>query len=164
MRKPEIELIPRPEGSPDCWGVGFASCTIPDRCPHRFTCSKRLMQDQAKSQKAHKYHAKPVDIDDEHFDSTLEYNCVMAYRRKERRGLIRDIVRQPHFDLIVNGKKIGRGYTGDLAYYDMDGQYHVVDAKGKITRDWPKVRDLMKACHDIDVELWPKRKPRRRKK
>lgn len=169
MRKanPKVDLIPRPDYSPDCWGAGFATCNIPDKCTHRHSCSKRRDQEIAKEkkEKVHKYHAVPVDTPDgEHFDSTLEYRCVLFYRKKQKQGLIRDIVRQPHFDLIVNGKKIGRGYKGDLAYYDMDGRYHVVDAKGKITRDWPKVRDLMKACHGIDIELWPARKKKRRKK
>lgn len=100
-----------------------------------------------------KYNAKKA-FHPEHgeFDSGREMRRYLDLFAMQKAGLISDLGRKPHFDFLVNGVKIARGYTGDFRYIE-EGELVIEDSKGARTRDWPLRRDLMLACHGIKVLL-----------
>jgi hypothetical protein len=89
------------------------------------------------------------------FDSGAEANRYLVLRDMEQRGEIRHLEVHPHFDLTVNGCRVGRGITLDFAY--ITGRttcYKVVeDVKGHAERDWPIRRDLFLALYPDCVLL-----------
>jgi hypothetical protein len=52
---------------------------------------------------------------------------------------------------VINGHKVGRGYTADFRYIVMKDSEHagefVEDVKGPVERDWPLRRDLFMALY-----------------
>jgi hypothetical protein len=106
----------------------------------------------AESQKGgRKYRNKPTTVDGIVFDSKAEARHYEQLRALERNGIIRDLLLQPRFPLLVNGEKIGT-YVADFQYTDWDGNLTVVDVKGMKTPVYKLKKRLMKAVHGITVE------------
>ncbi len=102
---------------------------------------------------------KTVHPEHGEFDSKGEMERFCDLVAMEKAGIISELSRQPHFDFIVNGTKIGRGYTADYRYVE-NGETVIEDFKGNTKRmplDWPLRRDLMLACHGIRVRIYTKR-------
>ena len=79
---------------------------------------------------------------------------------------IRNLRWHVHYDLIVNGVKVG-WYTADFVYYDVEKNAEIVeDTKGTHTRDWPLRRNLFDALHPDTpiVEVYKAGSPKRRAK
>ena len=86
--------------------------------------------------KTNKYHNKKVVIDNITFDSKLEATRYKELRLLEKKGLIKDLVLQPSFDLIPTFKKGNKTYRktqyiADFSYYDNELNKTIVeDTKG----------------------------------
>lgn len=107
--------------------------------------------------KGNKYQANrcEVEIDGElvKFASHAEASRFLDLKRLEQAGEIEGLVRQPRFDLHVNGKRIG-AYVGDAMYWDVATQQRIVeDVKGYWSRTpiyaWKKKHMLLE--HGIAI-------------
>lgn len=109
----------------------------------------------AKPTRLNKYGAKKTTVDGITFDSKREAEVYGELKLLERAGRISGFERQRKFNLIINRKIIGT-YRADFAFidHDQDGRFRVVDVKGVITRDFRRVRKIIKAAYNIDVEVW----------
>jgi hypothetical protein len=111
-------------------------------------------------EKRNKHNANKTIVDGIVFDSEMEaaYYVRFLNINKDRWHILKV---HPHFDFIVNGEKIGKGAKFDFLCVKKDiaselkgmNALWVIDVKGRMTREWAKARDLMKACHGIDVTL-----------
>jgi hypothetical protein len=112
-----------------------------------------------------KYGAKKTVVDGIKFDSQIEARRYLMLKAMQEADEIYGLELQPSFSLYVNGFYIGK-YTADFEYHDDSGRV-VEDVKGMAPDAAVSLRlKLMKACHDIDVQIWPKRvrKPRKAKR
>ncbi len=109
----------------------------------------------AKPKRLNKYGAKQTTVDGITFDSKREAEVYGELKLLERAGRISGFERQRKFNLIINGEIIGT-YRADFAFidHDQDGRFRVIDVKGVITRDFRRVRKIIKAAYNIDVEVW----------
>ena len=90
--------------------------------------------DGATRNKRNKFGAIKVTIDGEKFDSKREAARHQELLLLQRAGTIRDLKRQPKYDLEVNGQHICR-YVGDWFYFE-GNQRVCEDSKGFQTKDW----------------------------
>ena len=105
-----------------------------------------------KPKKTGKYNAKKVTIDGHRFDSIGESKYYLILKERHRRGEIGPVQVHPRFRLEVNGIKIA-DYIADYQYWDRDGTYHCVDFKGVVTPVFKLKAKLMRAIHQIEVEI-----------
>lgn len=83
-----------------------------------------------------KYNNKKVTIDGITFDSKLEATRYTELKLLERKGLIKDLVLQPSYELIPSFKKGNKtfkkaSYIADFSYYDTELNKTIVeDTKG----------------------------------
>lgn len=87
------------------------------------------------------------------FQSKLEMN---HYIRLLNDPNIKKIECQVRFDFVVNGVKLKTFYKADFRVTFINGVVSIIDSKGRETSDFKIKKQLMKACHNIDVELWTK--------
>lgn len=116
--------------------------------------TRQLIAEMAKPRRRNKFNAVKVTVDGETFDSKREAELYHQFEMLERAGAISELIRQPKFDLIVDGIKIA-SYRADWSYIEK-GARHVVDVKSEATakkRDFVIIRKLMRACHGIEVEI-----------
>lgn len=106
-----------------------------------------------------KYGAKRCTIDGITYASKREGKICHELRLAERAGHIRDLQLQPRYKLAVNDILICT-YTADAKYFDLrkgpEYGWHVIDVKNPETakkRDFRRNVRLMKAIHDVDVEV-----------
>ncbi|WP_018900399.1 DUF1064 domain-containing protein [Rhizobium sp. 2MFCol3.1] len=109
----------------------------------------------AKPKRGNKFGAKRTIVDGITFDSKREAEVYGDLKLLELAGRISGFERQRKFELIVNGEIIGT-YRADFAFidHDQDGRLRVIDVKGVITRDFRRVRKIIKAAYNIEVEIW----------
>lgn len=98
-----------------------------------------------------KYGNRKVVADGYTFDSAGEAKRYQVLKLMQHAGEITRLEVHPHWDLAVNGIKIGRGYTADFSYRDKAGELVVEDFKGVRTEAFVLRKKLMKAVHGIDV-------------
>ena len=102
-----------------------------------------------------KYHAKKVTVDGIEFDSRKEANRYFELLTMQKAGLIRDLERQPEFELIPKcGKERAAKYHADFAYIDLaTGKLVVEDVKSRATktRDYILRRKLMNWRFNIQI-------------
>ncbi len=107
--------------------------------------------DAAQDAKPSKYHARRAEANGEQFDSGAECSRYQMLLLQERGGDIRNLKRQPRFDLIVNGVNVGY-YKADYEYDLVATGAHIVeDCKGVRTPVYRLKRKLMKALYNIDI-------------
>lgn len=104
--------------------------------------------------KGRKFRNIPTMYEGLKFDSKHEAERAQELMLMERAGLITDLVldkRQMHYDLIVNGQKIGV-YTPDSKYRE-NGELVVEDVKSKPTktREYQRTKKLMLALYGIAI-------------
>ena len=86
--------------------------------------------------KTNKYNKKKVVVDNITFDSKLEATRYRELKLLERKGIIKDLVLQPSYELIPTFKKGNKTYRktcyiADFCYYDNElGKTIVEDTKG----------------------------------
>ena len=110
-----------------------------------------------------KYGAKKVTHDGITFDSQIEGQRYLMLKDLQEKGEIYGLERQPKFEMYVKGTYIGK-YTADFDYYDDSGRV-VEDVKGMAPDAAVSLRlKLVRALYGIDVQIWPKRVRKPRKK
>lgn len=119
-----------------------------------------------------KFHNRPVDNAEGHFDSLNEYRRWLFLKDAERRGLIRDLRKQVVFELLPRQTKTivrhlktkdkeeervvaqAITYTADFVYLKPAGTdfFPVVeDYKGYPNDRWPMKKAMMYYFHGIEV-------------
>lgn len=113
-----------------------------------------------RSPKRNKYGAKKQIVDGITFDSKREAQVYGELKLREKAGEIRALDVHPQYNLAVNGEPIAK-YKPDFRFLDLQvsvwgRRLRVIDVKSPPTakkRDFVLIRKLMKAIHDIDVEV-----------
>lgn len=82
-----------------------------------------------------KYKNKKNIYDGIKFDSEQERNHYIYLKFLEQQGDIHDLKRQVRFELQPSFKHHGKTiraitYVADFTFYDLDGNYHIIDVKG----------------------------------
>ncbi|QIG70460.1 DUF1064 domain-containing protein [Rhizobium phage RHph_N28_2] len=116
---------------------------------------EQYLEAVSKPKRRNKFGAKKTVVDGVVFDSKREAEVYGDLKLLEIAGRISGFERQRKFNLIVNGEIIGT-YKSDFAFidHDQDGRFRVIDVKGVVTRDFRRVRKIIKAACNIDVEVW----------
>ena len=100
-----------------------------------------------------KYHAKPTIIDNIRFASLAEARRYQELQYLLSGGEIADLVLQPKFHMMVNGKKICT-YAADFQYtIPATGEVIVEDVKGMETPVFRLKRKLLNTLYGFDVEI-----------
>jgi Protein of unknown function (DUF1064) len=99
-----------------------------------------------------KYRNKIVYDDDICFRSLLEWRRYKQLKLLLSAGIISNLKIHTRYRFIVNGIKIRAAYEDDFSYDETETGRHIVeDTKGVRTGEFRIKKDLMKACHNIDV-------------
>jgi len=98
-----------------------------------------------------KYRNLKTDVDGILFDSQKEAKHYRDLLDRQRAGEIGDLVLQPVFPIVVNGKKIAK-YIADFQYRDLGaGTTIVVDTKGVRTSVYKLKKKLVEALYGIVI-------------
>lgn len=118
-----------------------------------------------------KFHNKPIDNADGHWDSTNEWKRWLVLKEAEKQGLIYGLQRQVLFELLpkqtktvvqhlkTKDKVVERmvaqavTYTADFVYFKHPDGYGLVveDFKGYPNDRWPLKKAMMYYFHKIEV-------------
>ena len=99
-----------------------------------------------------KFRNEPTEVDGIRFASRAEAKRWQELKLLERAGEIHDLRRQPRYELVVNGIRIGV-YVGDFAYLDKGGDPITEDVKGVITDLFRWKAKLFRALMGRDIVL-----------
>ena len=103
------------------------------------------------------FRPQPITIDGHRFDSKSEGRRYGTLRRLCEAGLVRNLEVHPQLPLIVNGKKIGRGFiTLDFKYEEFtDGEWRLIyeDHKPIITRAAKTRIEVAEAANGVTIRL-----------
>ena len=114
-----------------------------------------MNRDELKAERAkwkkNKFRNIKVEYEGIKFDSKKELFRYKQLKMLLKGGLIKDLQLQPKFKMEVQGKLICT-YIADFSY-TMKGNYIVEDVKGVRTPVFNLKFKLMKAIHDIDIEI-----------
>jgi hypothetical protein len=100
---------------------------------------------------ANKYGNRKTVVDGVTFASAKEATRYAQLRTLERAGVIKGLILQPRFPLVVNGAKVCT-YVADFEYRDEDGTRVIEDVKGVRTDVYRIKNKLLRAVHGIDVK------------
>lgn len=117
-----------------------------------------------------KYHNKITYVDGIKFDSGREADYYVIYKNLQRNGKISNLRMQVPFELIpavyreevkhlkTKDKIVQRciqkstHYYADFVYDDIDGKTHVIDVKGRRTKEYSLKKKMMLAFKNIEIE------------
>jgi hypothetical protein len=102
---------------------------------------------------SNKYHNQKTDFEGITFDSQKEARRYQELLALMEAGQIRQLERQPRYDLIVNGCKLG-AYFADFRYELVEtGAIVTEDVKSPATRTplYRLKKKLVKALYDVDI-------------
>ena len=107
--------------------------------------------------KESKYYNKKVEFDGMTFDSIKEKNYYIKLKMMQNSGKIKELKTQVPFVLLETFKLDDKTYRqtkyiADFTYYDNEGKYHVVDAKGFRTPEYKLKKKLMAWKYGINIE------------
>ncbi len=98
-----------------------------------------------------------TQVDGYTFDSKAEAARYGTLNLRRLAGEIRDLEVHPRLHLVINGRKIGRGYILlDFKYEELrDGEWRTVyeDVKGIDTRESSVRRQVAEAIHGIHINV-----------
>lgn len=116
---------------------------------------EQYLAEISKPKRGNKFGAKRTEFDGITFDSQREAEIYRDLKVLETAGRISGFERQRKFNLIVNGEIIG-SYKADFAFIDHDqyGRFRVIDVKGVVTRDFRRVKRIIKAIYNMEVDVW----------
>jgi hypothetical protein len=101
--------------------------------------------------RASKYHNQKTVHNNIQFDSRKEADRYQELALLERAKVIRHLERQPRYDLIVNGHKLGF-YKADFRYeVSATGEVVVEDVKGVRTAVYCLKKNLVKALYGVEI-------------
>lgn len=99
----------------------------------------------------------PVEVDGHKFDSAAEARRFGELKLLLRGGVIKDLVVHPRLPMVINGRKIGRGYLLlDFAYDErVDGAWRRIyeDFKGFDTANARTRRAVAEAINDVNIKV-----------
>lgn len=99
-----------------------------------------------------KYHARRTTIDGVTFASQAEAREYQRLRLGVRLGVVRELERQPAYELHApTGEVLGK-YLADFRYRDGAGQRHVVDVKGFKTPLYRWKKKHVEAEYGVRIE------------
>lgn len=98
-----------------------------------------------------KYGNRPTEVDGIKFHSAKEARRYSELKVLSRAGLVKGLILQPRFPIIINGVKVC-DYVGDFEYLDETGARVIEDVKGMKTDVYTLKSKLMRAVHGIDVK------------
>jgi len=106
--------------------------------------------------RAHKYNAKPCEVNGEKYRSQKEMKRHQELLLMEKAGQISDLKREVPFVLapsvVINGKRVRElVYRADFTYLDFRGELVVNDAKGYPTPVYRIKRHLMQSTLGISI-------------
>lgn len=136
--------------------MGMNAKDLPERVTRGLVT---LPADLLKGRKRHKFSAVTTVVDGILFASRAEARRYGQLKVLERAGAIKNLKLQPAFNLSVNGIHICR-YVGDFVYERPRGgdwnkakewERVVEDVKGVRTAVFKIKRQLMIACHSIEI-------------
>lgn len=93
-----------------------------------------------------KYGAKKTSVDGITFHSKREAHWYGIYKMMEQAGEISQLVLQPPFKIVINGKKVCT-YLADFSFRDKTGNLHVIDVKGVRTEVYRLKKKLVEAFY-----------------
>ena len=116
--------------------------------------AKEFREQQAKQPKRrNKFNAKRTELDGIVFDSQRESQYYALLKRREKLGEVSGVELQQPYALTIDGQLICT-YRADFSFDDLvERRHRVVDTKGVITPEFRIKQKLMKAIHNIDVEV-----------
>ena len=100
--------------------------------------------------KKSKYRAIKQTVDNITFHSKKEANRYIQLKLMEKQKLIKNLILQPTFHVIVNKKKICK-YRADFIYQDEKGNQIVEDVKGYKTQVYKLKKKLVEAIYNIKI-------------
>lgn len=100
-----------------------------------------------------KFNAQRISVDGIWFDSKAEAREYNRLKQLEEEGKIADLILQPVFECVVNGKKIC-AYRADFSY--QKGKKRIVaDVKGRSTAEFKLKKKLVEALYGFEIALIP---------
>jgi hypothetical protein len=107
--------------------------------------------------KTSKYRNVRTKIGVEVFDSAREARYWLVLKAREKAGEINDLRRQVAYELYCpsadgTGERQVSLYRADFIYHDPDGTLHVLDSKGKKTREYSLKKKWMELQNAILIE------------
>lgn len=143
---PKCDKIVMPGASE--WTKNTGRICLCDTTPH---AAPRMPVQATETPKGNKYGARKTECDGTLFDSQKEAQRYKELCLMEKAGEISGLELQPKYEFVVN-RVLVCTYKPDFRYL-RDGKVVVEDVKSKATRtrDYVIRRNLMKACHGIEV-------------
>lgn len=103
--------------------------------------------------KRQKYGNRKTTIDNIEFPSKAEASYYCDLKVRERAGEVSNVKMQTPYALTINGRLICT-YRDDFSFQDhVENRFRVVDVKGFATPVFKLKLKMMKAIHNIDVEV-----------
>lgn len=96
----------------------------------------------------HKFKAKPVDDDGQHFPSKLEHAYYRQLKLRQRAGEIVFFLRQVPFHL-PGGVK----YVCDFVEFYHDGNIKFVDVKGVETTEFVAKKKMVESLYPVNIDV-----------
>lgn len=96
----------------------------------------------------HKFRAKPVEDDGQHFSSKLEWSFYKHILLLQKTGLILFFLRQIPFHLPGGAK-----YVTDFQIFYTDGTIRFIDVKGMETSEFILKKKLVEAIYPVTIEV-----------
>jgi len=99
-----------------------------------------------------KYNAIRTEVDGIIFASKKEASRYVYLKGQLTANEISDLELQPSYELHINDIKICR-YIADFKYKNKNGEEIIEDVKGFLTPQFRLKQKMMKAIHDIDINV-----------
>lgn len=99
-------------------------------------------------QKRHKFNAKPVDDDGQHFSSKLEHRYYLHLKLLQKAGEVVFFLRQVPFHLSGNTT-----YRCDYQVFYTDGTVRFIDCKGMATDIFTLKKKQVEAIYPVEIEI-----------
>lgn len=108
----------------------------------------QMMREFPRKKLTHKFKAKPVTADDQHFASKLEWSYYQKLKVMKSSGHILFFLRQVPFHL-PGGVK----YVVDFVEFHADGDIRFVDVKGMETSEFVAKKKMVEALYPITIDV-----------
>ena len=100
----------------------------------------------------HKFNARPVKDDNQHFASTLEHKYYKHLKFLQKTGHIVFFLRQVPFDLNLENTNVSK-YIVDFQVFWRDGKVTFVDVKGRETDMFKMKKKMVEASYPVEVDV-----------
>lgn len=98
-------------------------------------------------QRQHKFNAKPVDDDGQHFSSKLEHRYYLHLKLLQKSGEVVFFLRQVPFHLVESK------YVCDYQVFYSDGTVRFIDCKGISTPIFELKKRQVESIYPVEIEI-----------